>query len=408
MPDQTRHLGLSFAEVPRTTPLPRPAPAKRRLPSAGRVLRLLLGAALVATGAVFLQDRFFALEARQAVLDGAIVTLRSPIEGVVEALHTPPLGEILQAGTALGVVRNDRLDESRLGDLDRLRRIAEAEAAGFSRRLDQARAELSQAAVNAAAYAAARQQMIGARLREAESLHAAAAAREAEAAAALSRAERLAASGVQALTTLEAARRAAAVATADLRAAADQRKALAAEHAAVLAGVLASDTSHDRSASQLSEERLRLLVGEIEARHAEAVTRAAALAEQLARESARHELVREATLTAPAPVRLLRRLAQPGEHVAAGQAVLLLADCAQQEAVALVEPRLFRRLQQGRPVLFHPAGGEAPREGRIAALRAEPAAADGAGGRLEVVVALAAEESAGACDSGRLGRLTFP
>jgi hypothetical protein len=87
--------------------------------------------------------------------------------------------------------------------------------------------------------------------------------------------------------------------------------------------------------------------------------------------------------------------------------VLLLSDCAQPEVVALVEPRVFRQLVQGRPALFHAAGEDTPREGRIAALRAEPARADGGGGRLEVVVAMQPGDAA-SCDSGRLGRLSFP
>jgi multidrug resistance efflux pump len=402
MPDDGRFLGSSP-----TAPITAPPKPPARLPSAGRLFRPALGAALVVAALVFLQDRFLTMEARHAVLDGAPLTLRSPVEGAVDTLVALPPGSVVEAGTPLAVVRNELLDASRIGDLDRLRRIAEAEASGLSRRLEHARAELLQAGANAAAYAAARAEMIEARLREAHSAHEAALARRAEAAVALRRVESLAASGVQSLATLDAARRAAQVAEADLRAAADRRDVVAAEQAAIAAGVLASDTSHDRSASQLSEERLRLLAEELAAARHEATTRAVALGAQLAEETTRHARLQEATLAAPGRARVVRRLAQPGEHVAAGQGVLLLSDCAQPEVVALVEPRVFRQLIQGRPALFHVAGEDTPREGRIAALRAEPAGADGAGGRLEVVVALQPGDDT-ACDSGRLGRLSFP
>jgi biotin carboxyl carrier protein len=402
MPDDGRFLGSSVS-----TPTTAPPQVPARLPSAGRLFRLTLGAALVVAALVFLQDRFLTMEARHAVLDGAPLTLRSPVEGMVDTLVALPPGSVVEAGTLLALIRNDRLDSSRIGDLDRLRRIAEAEAHGLARRLEHARAELLQAGNNAAAYAAARTEIIEARLREAHSAHEAAAARRAEAAVALRRAESLAAAGVQSLATLDAARRAAQVAEAELRATADRRDVVLAEKAAIADGVLASDTSHDRSASQLAEERLRLLAEQLDAAHHEATTRAAVLAAQLAEEAVRHARMREATLAAPGRARVVRRLAQPGEHVATGQGVLLLSDCAQPEVVALVEPRVFRQLVQGRPALFRGAGDETPREGRIAALRAEPARADGAGGRLEVVVALQPGDVA-ACDSGRLGRLSFP
>jgi multidrug resistance efflux pump len=403
MPDDGRFLGLSVS-APTTAPPKAPA----RLPSAGRLFRLALGAALVVAALVFLQDRFLTMEARHAVLDGAPVTLRSPIEGVLEEVAPVGAGTVMPAGTVLGRLRNPRLDEGRLGDLTRYHRQAEAEATALGRRLDRVELELEQAGTHAAAFAAARSAMMQARLKESDSQLAAAAAREAEALAALRRTESLAATGTQTAAALDAARRAAQVARAELQAAADRKDAMAVETRAVLAGVFASDTANDRSASQISQERLRLLATDLAAMRDEALARAAALARQIAEESPRLDRLRETTLVALSRARLIRRLAQPGEHVGPGQGVLLLADCAQPEVTAAVEPRVFRGLVQGAPAVFLPAGGGDPRHGSITALRATPAAADGSGGRLEVVVALNAEPSdTAACASSRLGRLAF-
>jgi len=397
--------GRSFLGSSLTSSVP---PASPQQPvGAGRLFRLAVGLALVATAGLLVHDRFFTAEARHAVLDGANVTLRSPIEGVLESLATVAPGTVLAEGAALGIVRNPRLDDARLRDLTRYRREAEAEAAMLERRLAQVRLELAAAVASASAFTAVRGDMLAARLREAESSLAAARARQVEALSALRRAESLAATGTAATITLDAARRAAEVAQAEARASADRRDVAATDHRAVLAGIFASDTANDRSASQIAQERLRLQEAELSAQRDSLLMRAAILATQIDEEAPRFARLREAVLETPTEARLIRRLAQPGEHVGPGQGLLLLADCSQPEVAAAVTARVFRQLRQGQLAVFHPAGGGEPRSGTIIALRVEPAAADGGGGRLEAVVALRPTAGGAGCESGRLGRLTF-
>jgi biotin carboxyl carrier protein len=381
---------------------------RARLPSAGHLFRIAIGLAFVGVGALFLHDRFLATEVRQAVLTGAAVTLRAPIEGVLEMPIGTESGQLLNAGSVLAVVRNPRADTARLADLARQRRLAEAELATLARRHAEAVAAQDAAGRRAEAFVVARNEMLAARLQETDSVEAAAAQRAQETAAALRRAGTLAASGVQAQATLDTARRAAAAAEADLRAAADRRRSMAAERNAALAGVLASDPANDRSASAQAEERMRLLAGDLAAQADEARARLAALISQEEAETARLALLREAVVTVPMQARLIRRLAQPGEQIRPGQDLALLADCAQPEVTGSAEPRVFARLAPGYPVRFRAEGESHWREGNVVTLHAEPPAADGSGGRFQVVARLAPRvDGMGTCEAGRLGRLVF-
>ena len=373
----------------------------------GRLFRAALGLSLIAAAGMLLHNRFFATEAREGVLDGAHVTLRSPIHGVLDSLAPISPGTVVTTGALLGTVRNPRHDDTRLRDLARTRHDIEVDAAVLDRRLLQVRRELAAAEASAAAFAVARTEMLAARLQEADSAFAAARARQVEALAALSRTQRLAATGTVAIAALEAARRISDVAQAEARASADRRELAAIEHRAVLAGIFASDTANDRSASQLVQERLRIQEAELSAWRDALLLRAATLSAQIEEEALHFARLREAVLEAPTHSRLIRRLAQPGEYVELGQRLLLLADCSQPEAVAAVSARVLRQLRQGQLAVFYPADGGEARPGTVIELRAEPASADGRGGRLEVVVALRARPGEDACDSGRLGRITF-
>ncbi|MDO9503519.1 HlyD family secretion protein [Falsiroseomonas sp.] len=362
----------------------------------------------IGIGGVFLQDRFFATGVRQAVLSGALVTVRTPIEGVLATNPDSEAGLILPMGARLGQVRNPRVDTARLDDLTRQRRLAEAEHETLIRRAVETAQAVSIATQRAEAFSVARREMLTARVLEMEANEAAAASRAQEASATLRRSTTLTASGVQARAALDTARRSAAVAEAELRAARDRRRSAQAERDAALSGVFASDPANDRSTSAQTEDRLRLLVADLAAQRDEFAARAAALRIQEQAEETRIALLREAQLTVPVQARVVRWLAQPGEQIRAGQDIVLLADCSQPEVTGGVEPRVLARLTPGAPVRFRAEGESQWRAGHVTALHAEAPAADGSGGRYQVVARLAPRSDGQlSCDAGRLGRLVF-
>lgn len=381
---------------------------RKHLPSPGRIFRILLGVVFVGVGGVFLHDRFLGTNVRQAVLSGALITLRTPIEGVLTIHPDSAAGLILPTGARLAQVRNPRVDTARLSDLTGQRRIAEAERDTLARRAAGTAQAVTEATRRAEAFSGARRAMLNARALEMEANEAAAASRAQEAGATLRRATTLTAGGVQAQAALDTARRNAAVAEAELRAARDRRRSALAERDAALSGVFASDPANDRSTSAQTEDRLRLLLADLNAQRDEVAARVAALRMQEEAEGARMALLGEAPLTAPVQARVVRWLAQHGEQIRAGQDIVLLADCGQPEVTGGVEPRVLARLTPGDPVRFRAEGESQWRAGHVTALQAEAPAADGTGGRYQVVARLAPRpDDQLTCDTGRLGRLVF-
>ncbi|MCB4822432.1 HlyD family secretion protein [Roseicella aerolata] len=392
-----------------TTTVAGPEDGKRRH-GLRRLLRGALGLGLIALAGFFLHDRFYRLEAAHAVMAGAPMVLRAPLGGVLEAPAgpAPRIGDILPAGTPFAILRNPRVDDSRRAELMAQLATAEAERIALDHRAAHAAAELAEADRHAALFQQTRTATLRARLAEVESAALAAEARLQEAEQALRRSQSLHATGNAPAAALDQATRAAAVARAERQAAVERRAVLMAELEAAGQGVFASEAATDRSATQQFRDRLRAAAAELEAQRLEREARLAALRAQLQEEAGRLERLRQAELSLPVAARLLHLAARPGEQVLPGQEVAVLAECGRPEVTAAVEAHVFRGLRLGQAARFRPAGEDAALPGEVAALRAEPGRAEGGLPRFEVLVRLSPESGhAAACESGRLGRLSF-
>ncbi|WP_376099533.1 HlyD family efflux transporter periplasmic adaptor subunit [Roseomonas sp. CCTCC AB2023176] len=405
----TPDMAAPAAEPRPPLPDPRPAPAvATSTPNRGRLLRVAVSLGLLALIGYFVQDRFFSTEADGAFLDGAPIAVRTPISGTVSLAPALSVGNVIPADTRFGTVVNPRADTSRLSDLTLALSSAEASLTALTRRIAYVEGEIAASEHNLGAFRDARTETLTARVREIDESVSAAGARLAEATRGLRRAEALSAGGVATVAALEAARRAEAVAHAELDGARNRRAATDAELRAARAGVNVADAATDRSASQQQRDRLRDQLEDLAAQQIEREAQVAALRPLIATETERTARMGEAALQLHAPGRLLRLVAQAGEHVQPGQEIAILADCANPEATATVSPAVFRRLQVGQTARFKAAQDDAWRNGTVSALRAEPGATSNSARRLEVVVSFPAEVgSTRACESGRLGRLAF-
>lgn len=407
MPDD---LGRGFTQQPApqvvyaspTTPRP-------RLPPPGRMIRIGIGALLVLLAGLFLHDRFGRLEASQALLHGTPQALRAPIDGTlsVPGIGLPAIGSILEPAVPYAAIINPRAEDRSLRETIAQLRMAEAEREALRARIAALEGEMAAAERQAGAFRHARSGTLDARVAEAEHALAAADARLREAEAALRRGQALAQAGVVAGAALDQARRAQQVAASDRQAAANRLAALRTELNAARGGVFASDNASDRSASQQVRDRLSLMAAELAHQLTAQEARIAALAEQRLAEEARYARAREAPLHVGAQARLVRQLAQPGEHVRQGQEIAQFVDCANPVVTAQVDARIFRSLRLGQPAQFQAAGESAWQRGSIAALlpgqvseRAQPA--------FEVIVRLDPHgPAAQGCETARLGRLSF-
>ncbi|MCX7370889.1 MAG: hypothetical protein NTW56_00355 [Alphaproteobacteria bacterium] len=389
------------------------APPRRfrlRMPPTGQMLRIGIGALLVLLAGLFLHDRFGRIEASQAMLHGIAQSLRAPIDGTltVPGMGLPAIGSILEPAVPYASVINPRAEDRPLREATTQLRMAEAERDALRARIAALTAEMNAAERQAGAFRHARAGTLDARVAEAENALAAADARLREAETALRRGQMLAQAGVVAGAALDQTRRAQQVATSDRQAAANRLAALRTELNAASGGVFASDNANDRSASQQARDRLGLMAAELNQQLAGHEARIAGLADQRRAEEARFAQAREAPLHVGAQARLLRQLAQPGEHVRQGQEIAQFVDCANPVVTAQVDGRVFRSLRLGQPAQFQAAGESAWQHGNVAALMAPAATAERGTPLFEVIMRLDPHgPAARGCETARLGRLSF-
>ncbi len=413
--------------APRATPLrrssdrlsPPPAPAAGKPAVAadaqvsaglrrGRWIRIGLAAGAVVTAALFIHDRLFVLSANRAVLSPVAISLRAPIAGTLMVPDAEP-GRLLPAGTVLGHVRDAMADETRLVGLRARVQALETEAAALAGRLSAAEGEIEVAGTRSGAFQEARLRQLRARLDESRANEAAAMARLREASSAIRRGERLVGSSAIAPAAVDTLTRNQRVAEREVAALQERRRALQAEHDAAAMGIFTSDNSTDRSVSQQTEDRLRLLRAELRAQIAERRGQADIVRGQLAIEQRGFEARHNVPLPAPAQARLMALHAQNGEFVSQGQEIATLLDCGRQMVVAEVTERVFTRLTTGQRAEFRPqSGADAALQGEVVRLLS-PINTTGAGAdprhRVEIRMDRLAAETG--CEGARSGSVNF-
>ncbi|MBY0335640.1 MAG: hypothetical protein K2X11_03455, partial [Acetobacteraceae bacterium] len=121
---------------------------------------------VIAGAGLFIQDRFFTLESHRAVLSAAPITLRAPLDGVIELPGVPPPGQVVDATPGFALIRNPRADNGRQADLRAELAMLEGDAEAIRRRLAALRPEAEAAAAAAAAFQTARLEQLAARRAE--------------------------------------------------------------------------------------------------------------------------------------------------------------------------------------------------------------------------------------------------
>ncbi|WP_424134866.1 HlyD family secretion protein [Roseomonas chloroacetimidivorans] len=406
--------GLAYAPTVPGTGLPPLAPAKPSKSDKpgkggfplGRALRIGMAGLLLATGTVFVMDRFWSVRSTLAVLDATPITIRAPIDGVLRLEDVAP-GVVLSAGHGLGSIRDEQIDRSRQAQLAASVHATQQEIDALTVRLQELRAQARDAQAHFGSFRNSRIQQLSARLQEAEVGIAAAHARQQEAVAALRRAEDLANGRVVSAAALDQARRAAAVAQTDVAAAVQRRNAAQTEVAAAQSGVFGSDNSTDRSTSQQLQEQLRLQEGELRAQLEVLRGKLAGFRSQLEAEDLRLERSSQASLTSAARARVADLLVQDGEFVRRGQSIAVLMDCRRPRVTAQVDERSFRALHIGKQGVFVSAQGSERMRGEVVQLSSPLDDGAGRSNAYRVVLRLDPQDVGETCPLGRSGRVEF-
>jgi multidrug resistance efflux pump len=396
------------------------------LPPAGRtglvsplvrpILKTALGLGIVAVVGYAPVQRLLQTSSVEAVVNARMITLRAPIDGVVEAGPNPlDFGTFLARGDVMFRIVNRRAERSRLDDLARRIEQLKGERPGIATQLTNARTLLEDLTEQTRLFAEARILQLEARQAELFAEVAAARAKDQALKIALDRYTRLAGNGVMSASQLTQAQRDSSVAE-ELETAAQKRlEAVGVELASAKRGVFVGDSYNDRPRSSQRADELAQQVSSLAGTLAEADQRITRLTAELAEEKVRYSDLAAVEMVAPTNGSVWEMLTAPQEQVQRGQELVRMLDCAGAVVTAVVSEAVYNRLQVGSAARFQPREGHEDLPGRV--IRLTGASASPANLAIQpsvllresyhVTVAVPRLAEGRGCMVGRTGRVIF-
>ena len=387
---------LRNSEAPTSDPLKLPEaveakaaakPAATKTSTSSRWLKIALGVALVVGLGWSPLKSMLAATSAEAVINARVITIRSPIEGTVDA--APDL-------------------RRQFGALE-----------------DQARSLASQSALDANALLAlavqverfrhGRLEQLNARVKASEADLAAASARATQSASARKRSDELRKSGVTSAAESDKVQSDWIAATNAEAGAARRLEEVSIERDAAANGVFIGDSYNDTPNSSQRADELRLRIGELDAQIVATRSQMKRLSSEILTEEMRFHDRSDVLAAFPASGRVWEMLTARGEHVARGQDLMRVLDCANPIVSANVDENVYDRLELGGAATFQLAqsGGKTYRgvvvnltgpAGAPANFAIPPAAMRTSG--FFATVAIDGIGDSG-CEVGRTGTVTF-
>ena len=349
------------------------------------------------------------------MVNSRIVTVRSPIDGVVAAAPQEFKAWSADKGAPVLRIRDDKADRGRLDDLRRQLGALEDERPKLTRQLELAQANLDELTKQTQQFTEGRVRQLNARVAALGHDVAAAAARAEEADAALARANALVKSGTLSGAEVGRLRRDKIVADENDAGARQRLEEASVELAAANQGTFLGDSYNDRPSSAQRADEMRLRVGDLAAdlqANDAALNRARAA---VADEEARYQIRSDVEIALPVSGRVWEVLTAPGEHVSRGQDLIRLLDCASAVITANVSESVYNRLQVGSPATFRPSSGGESYAGSVVNLTGSAGAPANFAiipstlvkEAYHVTVAVPEIAQSGECSVGRTGRVVF-
>lgn len=385
-------------------------PAKRTIP------KIVLGLCVAVAFGWFPVQRLLQLSSVEAVVNARLITLRSPIEGVVSLPEGETAPMQFARNAVILTIDNPRADQTRLDTLRRDIGRLEDEKAALATRRDKVRQEADRLAAQTEAFRQGRIRQLEARSAEIRSEIAAAQARADEAGATVSRGTTLVKSGAYTTVDLDRAKRDQIVAREQQTAATRRLEAVAVELESARDGRFIGDSYNDRPQSAQRADEVAARLEDLQERGEVIDRQLTRLTNDLATETQRAELRERAQIRSPIAARVWELLTAQGEVVQRGQDLLRLLDCSDLLVTASVTESVFNRLKLGMPARFRPAGATATLPGAVTALTGiagprgnfaiEPSSL--AREPYRVTVTVPGLDAAGAgCEIGRTGQVLF-
>ncbi len=318
-----------------------------------RFLKIALGVGLVLAFGWAPLRAMLATTSVEAIVNAHIETLRSPIEGIVQAPSEKTASWSSTAPPKLVVV-DPYADRSRLDELRRALNTLESQKQTLEQDSQLTQTALEAIDVQAEKYRVGRLKLIESRLAAQTAELQAASAKTAQVTAAKGRSDHLQRTGDISGAESDRVQYEWSAATSAEVAARKRLEETQVEHDAVADGVFVGDSYNDSPSSAQRQTELRLKKGELDAEFAAVRDQIQHLGDQISREEARYRLRSEATVGLPTKGRVWEMLVGPGEYVNKGQDLLRLLDCSHPIVSANVDERVYNRLEVGSPATFKP------------------------------------------------------
>ena len=381
-----------------------------------RSLKALLGLALVAVAGWMPAQRLFEVSSVEAVVNARLVTVRAPINGIVQLdSRSLGVGQLIDVGTPLVTVKNPRVDTSRSSVALEQLRDAEEERQALSSKLENTKAMRDALRSQLSVFRDNRIRQIEAELAEADARTASAVAERNRADAIRLRHDKLARTGTLAAATMDDADRDVFVAKAKVDEAEASRAVLAVELAALKNGSYLGDDYNDQPRSAQRIDELDQSIAALEADIARLSQRIGRNQSAFRDEEKRQALAREAPLASPVGGQIWEVLTAGGEQVAAGQELFSLLNCSDAIVTATVSEAVYNSLSVGMRATFTYREGGAAMAGKVVQLSGVASASSNFAitpsaltkESYRVAVSVDGLQGSGSCPVGRTGRVVF-
>lgn len=333
-----------------------------------RLLKIVIAAAVLGSGVAATLSGHGRIASNNAVISTNLVSLRTPIEGIVSGLPKR-VGSMVARGALIAHIENPRVDDQHLVDLREQQKRVEAELRGAEANrtaLLDLRTELVR---RDAIHTKVNSERLASLVDEAEKTEAALAIKQAQAQNDVDRRLPLEASGIVAKaemhrlrSALEAARQEAAAETARLA-------ALRTEAKAASQGVLTGTTGGtDKTYSAQRADEIAIEISALNKTIATLTAQADETKSRLAAEQHRIDLLRSADIVAPSAGMIWKLGAADGERLSTGDMAADIVDCEAPFLLVAIPQDRFSDVEARGVVQFRLSGERTERTGTVVSI----------------------------------------
>lgn len=333
--------------------------------------KLVAGVGLLGMGLYGVLSEQNYVSATNAVVSAYVVSVRTPIDGVIAGLPTGA-GVYVREGEILGHVENPRTDQQHLENLKLVEERARSEAGAISVEQEELEKQRRELQWRASAYTKAVAERLQVKMKEDGGLLLAKQAAARQAKRDLERGHEMRASGINSDAEVDKLETQNEVAQREAEAQQAALSATRAEAEAASKGIFIEPGENEIGYSRQRSDEIQLRLAEVNRNLTALKTQATAAGEQLEKETHHAELMTKADLVSPISGLLWKLDAMNGERVATGDTVAEYVDCKQSFVLVEISQDRVPEIAVGAEARIKLSGEFEERAGTIVSVNGDP------------------------------------